>query len=387
MSDDKIPPHDARELADCFAAQARDLFGYACVLARGDQALADDLVQAAFEAGCRAWQVVRALDDEQRCGWLRSTVATVAVSEFRHDTTWPDRMPRIEDCHHESQLDPPEQAFSPSVLERVWRIIQGMPERHHAVGLLHWHLDMKEAEIAAALALADTTVNADLARTRHNLLTQLALDHRGAGDDPEQDVLLSRLYQQVTALQEDLFRDDYDLAAGLDRYRSWLRAERSADLAVKELYSLHYQALVRLAAMLVRDRPTAEEVVQDAFVDMHRGWHRLEDTDKALAYLRQAVVNKSRSVLRHRIVVEKNLQNAPPDMPSAEHGALAMLERDAVVAALRNLPERQREAIVLRYYADLSEAEIAAAMGISRGAVKSHTARGMAALRAALEQE
>ncbi len=387
MSDDKIPPHDARELADCFAAQARDLFGYACVLARGDQALADDLVQAAFEAGCRAWQVVRALDDEQRCGWLRSTVATVAVSEFRHDTTWPDRMPRIEDCHHESQLDPPEQAFPPSVLERAWRIIQGMPERHHAVGLLHWHLDMKEAEIAAALALADTTVNADLARTRHNLLTQLALDHRGAGDDPEQDVLLSRLYQQVTALQEDLFRDDYDLAAGLDRYRSWLRAERSADLAVKELYSLHYQALVRLAAMLVRDRPTAEEVVQDAFVDMHRGWHRLEDTDKALAYLRQAVVNKSRSVLRHRIVVEKNLQNAPPDMPSAEHGALAMLERDAVVAALRNLPERQREAIVLRYYADLSEAEIAAAMGISRGAVKSHTARGMAALRAALEQE
>ena len=161
----------------------------------------------------------------------------------------------------------------------------------------------------------------------------------------------------------------------------------SADRAVTELYSLHYRALVRLAALLVRDTPTAEEVVQDAFVAMHGGWQRLRDAEKALAYLRQAVVNRSRSVLRHRTVVDKNMQQAPPDMPSAEHGAMVLLERSAVVNALRDLPDRQREAIVLRYYADLSEAEIAAAMHISRGAVKSHTARGMAALRAALEQE
>jgi RNA polymerase sigma-70 factor (sigma-E family) len=165
------------------------------------------------------------------------------------------------------------------------------------------------------------------------------------------------------------------------------RVAWSADRAVTELYSLHYRALVRLAALLVRDTPTAEEVVQDSFVAMHGGWQRLRDAEKALAYLRQAVVNRSRSVLRHRTVVDKNLQKPPPDMPSAEHGALVLLERSAVVAALRGLPDRQREAIVLRYYADLSEAEIAAAMGISRGAVKSHTSRGMTALRAALEQE
>jgi RNA polymerase sigma-70 factor (sigma-E family) len=161
----------------------------------------------------------------------------------------------------------------------------------------------------------------------------------------------------------------------------------NADRAVTELYSVHYRGLVRLAALLVRDIPTAEEVVQDAFVAMHGGWQRLRDAEKALAYLRQAVVNRSRSVLRHRTVVDKNLLKAPPDMPSAEHGALVLLERSAVVAALRRLPDRQREAIVLRYYADLSEAEIAATMGISRGAVKSHTARGMSALRAALEQD
>src|SRR6185312_4601030 len=138
------------------------------------------------------------------------------------------------------------------------------------------------------------------------------------------------------------------------------RVAWSADRAVTELYSLHYRALVRLAALLVRDTPTAEEVVQDSFVATHGGWQRLRDAEKA-------VVNRSRSVLRHRTVVDKNLQKAPPDMPSAEHGALVLLERSAVVAALRGLPDRQREAIVLRYYADLSEAEIATAMGISRG--------------------
>ena len=226
--------------------------------------------------------------------------------------------------------------------------------------------------------------------------------------DSHEDVRLCALYQQITELQAPRFGAGYDVEKGVERYRAWLddhdghaealppdafavsgtaRAEWSPDRAVIELYSEHYRALVRLAALLVRDKPTAEEVVQDSFVAMHGGWQRLRDAEKALAYLRQAVVNRSRSVLRHRTVVDKNLHKAPPDMPSAEHGALVLLERSAVVAALRGLPDRQREAIVLRYYADLSEAEIATAMGISRGAVKSHTARGMTALRAALEQE
>src|ERR1700719_4979043 len=110
------------------------------------------------------------------------------------------------------------------------------------------------------------------------------------------------------------------------------RAGWSADRAVTELYSMHYRALVRLAALLVRDTQTAEEVVQDAFVAMHGGWQRLGDAENALAYLRQAVVNRSRSVLRHRTVVSKNLQQAPPDMPPAEHGALAFLDQPAVAA-------------------------------------------------------
>jgi RNA polymerase sigma-70 factor (sigma-E family) len=159
-----------------------------------------------------------------------------------------------------------------------------------------------------------------------------------------------------------------------------------ADQAVTALYSANYRSLVRLSVLLVRDIATAEEVVQDAFVAMHNAWRRLRDPEKALSYLRQSVVNRSRSVLRHRAVVEKYAPKGLPDAPSAENGAITELERTEVIKALGDLPTRQREALVLRYYADLSEAEIASTMGISRGAVKSHTARGMAALRAVLEQ-
>ena len=159
-----------------------------------------------------------------------------------------------------------------------------------------------------------------------------------------------------------------------------------ADTALTALYRAHYRSLVRLAVLLVRDVASAEEVVQDAFVAVHGAWRRLRDADKALAYLRRSVVNRSRSVLRRRAVSEKYAPKGVPDAPSAENWAMGELERSAVIKALRGLPPRQREALVLRYYGDLSEAEIADAMGISKGAVKSHTARGMAALRMALEQ-
>ncbi len=166
-----------------------------------------------------------------------------------------------------------------------------------------------------------------------------------------------------------------------------IQADWNADRAVTELYASHYRSLVRLAMLLVRDIGTAEEVVQDSFVAMHGGWRRLRDSEKALSYLRQSVVNRSRSVLRHRVVVDRNAPKPPPDMPSAEHGAIALLERSAVIAALRTLPARQREALVLRFYGDMSEAQIADAMQISKGAVKSHTARAMATLRTTLERD
>lgn len=161
-------------------------------------------------------------------------------------------------------------------------------------------------------------------------------------------------------------------------------ANQDACRVIAALYDAHYQPLVRLAALLVHDLPTAEEVVQDSFVSLYAGLHRLKDPGRALDYLRVAVVNRSRSVLRHRIIVDKHAARTGPDKPTAKPGQIPSLERSAVVSALRNLPARQREVVVLRFYAGLSEAQVAATLGISCGAVKSHTARAMPSLRTEL---
>ena len=161
------------------------------------------------------------------------------------------------------------------------------------------------------------------------------------------------------------------------------------DKAVVAIYCKHYGSLVRLAALAVRDIPTAEDVVQDCFIAMHTAHPRLEDGAKSLAHLRQSVVNRSRSVLRHRVVVDRHQPTPGPDIPSAEDSALMRLEHSAVVSAvasaLTTLAPRQRQVMTLRYFADMSEAQIAAALGISRGAVKSHASRALTSLRPVLK--
>lgn len=159
-----------------------------------------------------------------------------------------------------------------------------------------------------------------------------------------------------------------------------------ADAAVEQLYAAHYRRLVRLSVLLVRDEGTAEEVVQDSFVAMHGRWHTLDDPHRALAYLRQTVVNRSRSVLRHRGVQARHPEQPPADVPGADGPTLARERRRQVLDALQQLSERQREVLALRYYLDLDEAAIAEQLGISRGAVKSHASRGAAALRILLEE-
>ena len=162
-------------------------------------------------------------------------------------------------------------------------------------------------------------------------------------------------------------------------------ASWDADAAVEQLYASHYRRLVRLSVLLVRDAETAEEVVQDSFVAMHGKWRSLREPDKGLAYLRQTVVNRSRSVLRHRGVQAAYNPPVGPDGPGADEHLLVSERRASVLEALRALPERQREVLALRYYLDLSEADIAGTLGISRGAVKSHASRGVAALRSLME--
>jgi len=163
-------------------------------------------------------------------------------------------------------------------------------------------------------------------------------------------------------------------------------ARWDADRAVTVMFGEHYRSLVRTAALLVGDVATAEAVVQESFVAMHGAWRRLRDSEKALPYLRQCLVNRSRSVVRHRIVARRNTPERKPGMPSAERQAPPLPEH-AVAGALRALPLRQREALVLTYYGGLTEAQAASAMGISPSRVKNHLAEAIETLRAVLGTE
>ena len=162
---------------------------------------------------------------------------------------------------------------------------------------------------------------------------------------------------------------------------------RTADEAVRLLYATHWHQLVRLATLLTRDASVAEELVQDAFVALHRRWSSLDDPGAAHGYLRTTVVNNARSALRHRGVEERYRQPGPPEPSGPEERAVQATEDARVMAALRGLSRRQQEVLVLRYYADLSEHDIAATLGMTRGAVKSHAHRGIAALREALARD
>ncbi len=160
-----------------------------------------------------------------------------------------------------------------------------------------------------------------------------------------------------------------------------IRADSAdADTALEQLYAGYYTGLVRLAVLLLRDQGLAEDVVQDSFVAVHGRWDRI-DPAKALPYLRQTVVNRSRSALRHRAVVARHQPDPLPDGAPADVSLLQTERRTRVLEALATLPPRQREVLALRYYLDLSEADIATTLGISRGAVKSHASRGVATLR------
>ncbi|MFE8939924.1 SigE family RNA polymerase sigma factor [Streptomyces sp. NPDC007872] len=151
-----------------------------------------------------------------------------------------------------------------------------------------------------------------------------------------------------------------------------------------ETYRAHYRSLLGLAALLLDDTASCEDVVQEAFIRVHSARKRVREPEKTLAYLRQTVVNLSRSALRRRILGLKLLSKPMPDMASAEEGAYDRLEREDLIKAMRGLQRRQREVLVLRYFADMTEVQVAETLGISLGSVKAYGSRGMAALRVAM---
>ena len=154
----------------------------------------------------------------------------------------------------------------------------------------------------------------------------------------------------------------------------------AAPITIDDLYRTHRMQMVRLAILLVDDISSAEDVVQEAFTGLYRNWGGLRDRNAAIGYLRTAVVNGSRSMLRRRRTARAYVPPDPGTARSAESLAMLSTEHQAVVSALADLAPRQREVLVLRYYGGLSEAEIAEATGLSKGTVKSTASRAVAKL-------
>jgi DNA-directed RNA polymerase specialized sigma24 family protein len=307
----RIWSRDAEELAACFTVHARDLFGYACVLTDADRPLAEDLVQATFEAAAASWRALRDRSAGQRYDWLRDTLAAAIQRQTG---------------------DPADRAF------------------------------------------------------------------------------VSPADRRLTELKMARFRADYDAVAGLDRFAGWLRVQGTGTHAngtppngtpvngfhatgvspnrgistpdgtgatvppasygdpVSALYEEHYASLVRLAALLVHDTAAAEVIVQDSFVAVAAAWRRRGRLDSALDFLRQSVLERSRSGRYRSAAANRSANGSAP-----------------LLAALGALPARQREVLVMRYYANLSEEQAADAIGISRAAVRRHATRAGAALRTLLD--
>lgn len=155
------------------------------------------------------------------------------------------------------------------------------------------------------------------------------------------------------------------------------------ETAMIRLFDGHHAQLVRLAVLLGADQD-AEDVVAEAFCVLHSRWYRLRAPESAAAYLRSVVCNLVRMRIRRLQVSRRHADVQLDPIASAESTAMLHEDQRQVVDALKGLPTRQREALVLRYWMDLKEREIADAMGISTGAVKSHISRGMHALSRAM---
>ena len=183
MCGEMIPEDHAEEVADCFAVHAPGLFGYACVLTRGDGALADDLVQSAFMEAARQWSTMRCLRDGQRVRWLQTTVSYQAISMFRRSNSLRECLPRLEAAYRAPPPDTHAEAVSAITLERCWRAIQALPPHQHAVAVMRWLLAMTNIEIAAELGIAAGTVAAHLSAVRAKLKASLGpFDPFGDGE-------------------------------------------------------------------------------------------------------------------------------------------------------------------------------------------------------------
>lgn len=310
---------------------ARDLFGYACVLTDADRPLAEDLVQAAFEAAAASWRTLRDRSAGQRYDWLRDTLAAAIQRQTGHpaDRAFVSpadrRLTELKMARFRADYD------AVAGLDRFagWLRVQGtgtQPNGTHSNGT------PPNGTLANGTPPNGTPPNGTPVNGFH-----------ATGVSPNRGI--STPHGTGATVPPASYGDP-----------------------VSALYEEHYASLVRLAALLVHDTAAAEVIVQDSFVAVAAAWRRRGRLDSALDFLRQSVVERSRSGRYRSAAANRSANGSAP-----------------LLAALGALPARQREVLVMRYYANLSEEQAADAIGISRAAVRRHATRAGAALRTLLD--
>jgi DNA-directed RNA polymerase specialized sigma24 family protein len=339
---------DTEELAACFTIHARDLFGDACVLSDADRAVADDLVQGAFEAATTVWSTLRDLPADQCHDWLLDTLAAAAQDRTGHPADRAFVSPA-----HRRITGPKTARFRADYdagagLDRFAGWLLTRPAGNGDSSGLDEAANQPGAGLAGRPGIRPASLRALANGTPANGATANGVSASAQASNGSGHGGPGSTRGKGAAVPPGSYGDP-----------------------VSALYEEHYAPLVRLAALLVRDTATAEEIVQDSFVAVAAAWRR-RDTDGALDFLRQSVLDRSRSALRHGITPAPAATGPPPGSPP-------------LLAALGVLPARQREVLVLRYYANLSEEQAADTIGISRAAVRRHAMRANAALRTLLD--
>ena len=353
---------DTEELAACFTIHARDLFGDACVLSDADRAVADDLVQGAFEAAATVWSTLRDLPADQCHDWLLDALAAAAQDRTGHpaDRAFVSpahrRITGLKTARFRADYD------TVAGLDRFAGWLRTRPAGNGNSPDLDETANQPGAGLAGRPGIRPAGLRALANRTAANGTHPNGTSANGGTTNGST--------ANGASASAQAGNDSGHGGPGSTRRNGAAVPPGSYGDPVSALYEEHYAPLVRLAALLVRDTATAEEIVQDAFVAV-AAWRR-RDTDGALDILRQSVLDRSRSALRHGITPAPAATGSPAGSPP-------------LLAALGALPARQREVLILRYYANLSEEQAADTIGISRAAVRRHATRANAALRTVLD--
>lgn len=257
-SKDRIPALHVAELAEFFSASDRWLFGHARARTSGNRELASALVQDAFEAAARAWDMLRRHSGRRQRAWLLSTLAHKDIGDLRRRETFRSRQPDILASYQPTAADTEAEALNAIAQARAREIIENMPPRQREIALLRWEAHLHNAEIAVLLGIAEGTVHVQLRGARRKLVAGLQCFYPpGQGtvmtpgrepNDPDKALFIVDFYPEFGARLAGQLASGHDAAAAHARFEAWLAAHADDDGAALAAYLASTERIPPLTA-------------------------------------------------------------------------------------------------------------------------------------------